>query len=146
MFLKFRAVVNTICLLALVTLGCFAAQKLDAINRGVWFQNYLLTKDETILEYMGSSGLRAPTDEWPYWNMAVQSNPVQGNLIKIGSLVKPSKCQIQPKDICTEIAYIWRKFETLDANRAQFESFFYGHVFEENRGGLDRTQIKPRHQ
>ena len=144
--MKFLAVVNTICLVALAGLAGFAAERLHKINHGVWYQNYLLTKDETILEYMGSSGLQAPTEDWPYWNTAVRANPLPEDLTKTIAFTKPSKCQIKEKDFCIEIVHIWNQFAALQASRAKFESLFYGHIFQESREGLSRTQIKPRYQ
>ena len=144
--MKFLAVVNSICLVILIGVSYLAVDRLASINHALWYQVSLIGDKETYEEYLGTSGLREPNEEWPYWNMAVQGNSLSGDLFKIGYLTKRSSCQIQPKDICTEIAYIWRKFGTIDASRAKFEARFYTHISNDSRGSSGPIEIQPRYQ
>ncbi len=141
--------INTITLLLILGAVVYVADVGLRINSGVWYQVFLM-KGGDVSEHIldgkpipDLGGFQEPTEEWPYWNTAVRANPSSEDLLKTVSLTKESGCQITEKNFCTEIAYIWRKFDTDAATRAKFKAEFYNHLFQESRGDI---AIRPRNQ
>lgn len=133
---------NTACLIAIVVLAAVATNHIQGVNYALWYQISLM-EDADVDDY-SVDNLREPgepSEAWPYWNMAVRANPPVADLLEIGYLMNESSCQITEKNFCTEIAYIWRKFETDATKRAVFKAQFFDHLYKESRGD---QEIRPR--
>ena len=50
-------------------------------------------------------------------------------------------CQITDDNVCTEIAYIWRKIGAMDSKRAELAANIYSIMFRRSREG---QEIRPR--